>query len=129
MHKKLNKFLIGIKSENIEDSLNNVSNNLCELKEFRQELEKYLASVEKRLHKSVQSVHTTRFNPFKGSGDGGNQSFATVLLSEDGNGVVISSLYSRDQMRVFSKPIKNHDSEFELSEEEREAIEIAKKLL
>lgn len=123
---KMRRFLVGIDSKHIGDSLEFVSSNLKELQAFKSELEKYLTGVEKRLRKSVQSVHTVRFNPFKGTGGGGNQSFATAFLNEDGDGVVVSSLYSRDHVSVFSKPIKKHSSEFELSDEERLAIDRAK---
>ena len=123
---KMRRFLVGFDSKNVDDSLRFVSSSLKDLQEFRAELEKYLSEVEKRLRKSVQSVHTVRFNPFKGTGAGGNQSFATAFLSEEGDGVVISSLYSRDHVSVFSKPVKKHSSEFELSNEELEAVERAK---
>ncbi|MFA6404430.1 MAG: DUF4446 family protein [Candidatus Paceibacterota bacterium] len=119
---RMRRFLIGFDSKHVGDSLNFVSSELNELKTFKNELEKYLSSVEKRLQKSVQTVKTVRFNPFKGTGGGGNQSFATSFLDQSGDGVVISSLYSRDHISVFSKPIKKHASEFELSNEEKEAI-------
>jgi hypothetical protein len=129
MHMRLRKFLINVNAKNISDSLEIVSKDLNELQKFKSELETYLSDVEKRLRKSVQSVHTVRFNPFKGTGGGGNQSFATAFLNQEGNGVIISSLYSRDYVSVFSKPITKHDSEHELSGEEKEALEKAKKLL
>ena len=44
------------------------------------------------------------------------------MLDEDGNGVVLSSLYSRERMSVFAKPIKNNKSEYELTAEEKEAL-------
>ena len=122
MYVKLRRFLVGIDSKNIGDSLNFVSGNLKDLQNFRKELEEYLTTVEKRLKKSVQSVNTVRFNPFKGIGGGGNQSFSTAFLNEEGDGVVISSLYSRDHVSVFSKPIKKMKSEYELSEEEIAAV-------
>ena len=127
MWSKQKRFLVGIDSENISDSLTHTSTNLDDLQAFRKELEEYLATVEKRLRKSVQSVHTVRFNPFKGTGGGGNQSFATAFLNEDGDGVLISSLYSREHVSIFSKPIKKSASEHELSDEEKEALEEAKK--
>lgn len=126
MHLKLRRFLISIDARNVADSLRHVSNGVNELQTFRKELEDYLSSVEKRLRKSVQSVHTVRFNPFRGTGDGGNQSFATAFLNEEGDGVIVSSLYSRERVSVFSKPVKRHASEFELSGEEKEALDKAK---
>ena len=124
---KMRRFLVGNDSENIDDSLAQISNDLKELQTFKDQLEVYLDSVEKRVKKSVQSVETVRFNPFKGTGAGGNQSFATAFLTEEGDGVIISSLYSRDHVSIFSKPVKKHASEHELSDEEKEALDGAKK--
>jgi hypothetical protein len=70
----------------------------------------------------VQAVETIRFNPFKGIGEGGSQSFSTSFLSESGKGVVISSLYSRDRVSVFSKPLDKFESTFELTPEEKDVI-------
>ena len=124
---RLRRFLVSVDARNIDDSLQSVSSELGELKTFRDELEKYLATVEKRLKKSVQSVHTVRFNPWSGTGEGGAQSFATAFLDENGDGVVISSLYARDHVSIFGKPLKKHSSEHELSKEEQKAVEEAKR--
>lgn len=129
LHNKLKKFLIGSSSNNLDDSITSIKNSLGELEKSRTEIENYLTTVEKRLKKSVQAVHTVRFNPFKGTGSGSNQSFATVFLNEDNDGVVISSLYSREHVSVYSKPVKKGSSEYEFSEEEKNALEEAKKLV
>ena len=126
---KLKKYLIGSSSKNLDDSITTINNSIIELEKFRIDLEQYLITVEKRVKKSVQAVQTVRFNPFKGNGSGGNQSFATAFLNEDSNGVVISSLYSREHVSVYSKPVKNGVSEYELSGEEKEAITEAKKII
>ncbi|MEA2715572.1 MAG: hypothetical protein QOG91_600 [Candidatus Parcubacteria bacterium] len=129
MHFKLRRFLAGFDSDSVSDSLTAVAGDLKQLQRFREEMEAYLTSVEKRLRKSVQSVETVRFNPFKGMGAGGNQSFATAFLTEKGDGVVISSLYARDHASVFAKPIVGGGSEHEMSDEEREALANAKTAL
>lgn len=126
---KMKRFLISKNAENIDDTLANIHGRAKELESFRKELEEYLKTVETRLRKSVQAVHTLRFNPFKGTGSGGNQSFATAFLNEEGNGVVISSMYSREHISIFSKPIKKFIAEYELSEEEETATQEARKNL
>jgi len=70
-------------------------------------------------------VETIRFNPFKGNGSGGNQSFSTAFVNEEGDGVVISSLYSREHISVFAKPIKKMSSEYEMTKEEKDSLEKA----
>jgi hypothetical protein len=126
---KMKKFLVSKSSKNIDDSLENIDARTRDLESFRIELETYLKTVETRLRKSIQAVHTLRFNPFKGTGGGGNQSFATSFINEEGNGVVISSMYSREHISIFSKPIKKFQSEFELSEEEDQSLTEARKNL
>ena len=61
-----------------------------------------------------------RFNPFEDTG--GDQSFAIALIDKQGDGVVISSLHSRKETRVYAKPLKNRESAYPLTEEEKEAI-------
>ncbi len=129
LHLKIKKFLIISGVNNVEESINEIKKSLSESENFRNEMEKYLTSVEKRLKKSSQAIYTVRFNPFKGTGSGGNQSFATAILNQNEDGVVVSSIYSREHTSVFSKPIKKGISEYELSNEEREAVEEAKKVL
>ena len=126
LNKKLSKFLIGSTSQNLDESITSINTSLKERADFQKNMEEYLLSVEKRLKKSVQSVSTIRFNPFKGTGSGSNQSFSTTFLNEDRDGVIISSLYSREHISVYSKPVKAGVSEYELSEEEKESLDKAK---
>ncbi len=122
---RLNKILGGKKAETLEDSISSILEDVKALKHFKEEMGTYLSGVEKRVGKSIQGIGTVRFNPFKGEGQGGNQSFAASFLSEKGDGVVLSSLYSRDRVSMFAKPVKNGKSEYELTEEEREALKLA----
>ena len=110
---RLRRVFRGKKAESLEDLIISLGKDLKELDVARSEIEKYLEVVEKRLRKSIQNVNTLRFNPFENSGS--NQSFAVSFLDERGDGVVISSLYSREGVRVYAKPIKEHKSEYTLS--------------
>ncbi|TAL48986.1 DUF4446 family protein [Patescibacteria group bacterium] len=116
-------------SGSLEETLVELRRDVKELLQFRDDSIEYLKLIEKRLKRSIQSIETIRFNPFKGTGSGGNQSFSTSLLNEKGDGVVLSSLYSRDQVSVFSKPIKKFASDYELSDEERGVVAQAKETL
>jgi len=129
LNSKLKIFIVGKNAENLGDSISNMNNSIEGLEKFKNEIETYLGTVEKRLKKSTQAVYTVRFNPFKGTGSGGNQSFATAFLNENSDGVVVSSLYARERVSIFSKPIKGGISEYELSEEEKEAVDGAMKSL
>ncbi len=119
---KMWKMLRGGDGKSLEDSIIGAHQNLEKLNQFQREAIDHFINVEKRLHRSVQAIETIRFNPFKGTGEGGNQSFSTSFVNENGNGVVISSLYSRDRVSIFSKPLERFGSNFELTEEEKEVV-------
>lgn len=123
---KIHRLLAGKGGKSLEDSILETHKSINDLHEFQKDSIAYYKDVEKRLSRSVQAVETLRFNPFKGAGEGGNQSFCTTFANEKGNGVVISSLYSRDRVSIFSKPLTAFESTFELSPEEKEVVGTAK---
>ena len=125
IERRLKKLLSGKGAQSLEGVIGALGSDIRSLEAFRDTTRTYLTRAEERLRRSVQGVETIRFNAFKGNGEGGNQSFAIALLSENGDGTVISSIYARERMSVFAKPIKNFSSEFEMSTEERQAVERA----
>ena len=86
-------------------------------------LNKLHHDLEELTHRTIQKVGVVRYNPFADSG--GDQSFAIALLDSLGNGVVISSLHSRSDTRVFAKPVQAGHSRYPLSDEEQDAIKKA----
>ncbi|PIQ92236.1 MAG: hypothetical protein COV70_01115 [Parcubacteria group bacterium CG11_big_fil_rev_8_21_14_0_20_39_22] len=126
---KLNRFLKGKDARTLEDTIRSIDEGLSQSQKFEKEMEEYLTSVEKRLRQSPQGIGVVRFNAFKGTGEGGNQSFAVTFANENGDGVVFSSIYSRDRVSVFSKPLSKWKSEYELSKEEKESLKKAKECM
>ncbi len=98
------------KLREMEASFNNLSGQLEDLK--------------KRSRFNIQKFGIIRYNPFKETG--GNQSFSLCLLDGNDEGVVITSLYTKEGNRVYGKPIEKGESRYSLSGEEKKAIEIAK---
>lgn len=122
--KRLKRFFLGKKAKDLEDTITHLENEVVQLNKTTEGLQKDIATINTKLKKSIRGLETIRFNPFPDQGS--NQSFAIGMLNEDGDGVVFSSLYSRERMSVFAKPVKNNKSQYELSAEEREALEKAK---
>lgn len=118
--KRLKRFFLGKKAKDLEETIMVLEDNIKLLNSAKDKIEAELGSVNQKLRKSVRGLDTVRFNPFPDQGS--NQSFAIGLLNEDKDGVVISSLYSRERMSVFAKPIKAGKSEYELTLEEKEAL-------
>jgi len=105
-------------------SFKEVSEWAGEIEGSVQRLSKGLEELKKESKFSIKKVGIVRFNPFKDVG--GNQSFSVALLNEEDTGIVITSLYCREESKVYGKPIKEGKSEHQLSKEEEEAIKKAK---
>ncbi|MBP6060559.1 MAG: DUF4446 family protein [Candidatus Pacebacteria bacterium] len=121
--KRLKRFFIGKKAKDLEDTITILEDEIAKLKKAKEIFEKDISIINAKLRKSIRGLETIRFNPFPDQGS--NQSFAIGMLNEDGDGVVLSSLYSRERMSIFAKPVKNKKSEYELSDEEKSALEKA----
>ena len=117
---RLKRIFSGFKAKNMESLIAELTKKTKELEEERKKTELQITSIDKRLAQSIRNIETVRFNPFPQVG--GNQSFAMSLLNDEGNGVVISSLYARDRTSLFAKPIKAGQSEFELTKEEKNVL-------
>ena len=113
-------------NENINNRIEVLQEDISELENFREKTNSNLTTIGNELKKTIKGIETIRFNPFKDGSVGGNQSFATTLVDDYGNGVVISSLYSRERVSVFAKPIINWICEYELSEEEKISLKQAR---
>ncbi len=122
--KRLKRFFIGKKAKDLEDTILNLEGDIEKLKKAKEKGEIEIKEINAKLKKSIRGLETIRFNPFPDQGS--NQSFAIGMLNEEGDGVVLSSLYSRERMSVFAKPIKSGKSEYELTEEEEKAVRKAK---
>jgi ElaB/YqjD/DUF883 family membrane-anchored ribosome-binding protein len=121
---KLGRLLAG-KSGNLDDSVVFLKNKIGQLEKFRGNTEIHLDTLDKKARQAICGVETVRFNPYKGTGVGGNQSFATAFVNSEGNGVVISTLYAREHNSIFGKPIKKTASAYEMTLEEKEALDKA----
>ena len=93
---------------------------LKKLEEKYNNLSKELSAFREKSKKDVQKVGIVRFNPFPEVG--GDQSFSITLLDDNNDGFVITSHYHRESNRVYAKPIKNSQSQYQLSKEEEDAI-------
>jgi hypothetical protein len=121
---RINRLLRGKHAHNLEDTIIDMAKELDRARTKEEAIDKIIANMEERLRGSIRSVETLRFDPFMDQG--GKQSFTTAFLNEQGNGLILSGLYSRDKVNVYAKPVRAHQSEFELCQEEAEVLARAK---
>jgi hypothetical protein len=72
---------------------------------------------------ALSHVGLVRFDAFHDTG--GAQSFALALIDDDGDGIVLTSLHSRQTTRLFVKGIRRGVADLPLSAEEAEAMRSA----
>ena len=104
----------------LESAVESAVRQLDELGRRVDGLQGRLPVVEDQGKRAVQRVGVVRFNPFEDTG--GNQSFALALLDSKNDGIVVSSLHSRQNTRLYLKAIVGGRSETALSDEEAEAL-------
>lgn len=122
---RLRKIFKGGSAESLESLIGTVVKNVETLNAKTTIQASDLQTLADRLAKHGRGVKLVRFNPFPDVG--GNQSFAVAVINEEGDGVVFSSLYSRERMSVFAKPIAKGKSDIELTPEEDAVVKDAHK--
>jgi hypothetical protein len=90
-----------------------------ELSQLRAELD----AVREALATKISTARVLRYNAFADTGS--DLSFSVALLDDRLNGVVISSIYGREESRTYAKPIEGGSSRYVLTDEERAVIEAA----
>lgn len=108
---------------NIDEILKTYLNDVREIKKDNSEIKAYYTKLDSDISSCIQKVGLVRYNAFKNVGS--DLSFAIALLDKNDNGVVFNGLYGSDSSNIYAKPIKNGESSYQLSPEEKYAIEIA----
>lgn len=91
-------------------------------------LEQKIDLIQREALSHIQRVGIVRYNPFADTG--GSQSFSLALLDGKDNGLVMTSLFARTGNRWYIKYVKEGKGlDLDLSKEEHQAIEKAKKMI
>jgi len=83
-------------------------------------LEQAVAVLQAQLPSCLRQANLIRYDAFEDVG--GEQSFSLALLDAHGDGVVLTSVYSRMDVRVYAKAIRNGQASHALSKEEERAL-------
>jgi hypothetical protein len=120
LRSRLRRVLSSGESTSLDEILERQLARIETLSQRLDALNKLQHDLEETTNRTLQKTAVVRYNPFADTG--GDQSFAIALLDPLGNGIVMSSLHSRTDTRVFAKPVQAGRSKYPLSDEEQEAI-------
>jgi hypothetical protein len=86
--------------------------------------EQRLTELERVVRQEIHRIGFVRFNAFDDVG--AELSYAIALLNASGDGVVLSSIFSREETRTFGKRVRGFVTDQDASTEERDAIILAR---
>jgi hypothetical protein len=123
LEKRLKNIFQGKNAKNLEDVIIDMQNRINTNQIYSERNKAEIDILNNKMKKRIRNIQTMRFKPFEDAGS--TQSFAIAMIDDEQNGVVISSLYTRERMSVFAKPIISGKSEYELTNEEKSVLESA----
>ena len=121
MQKRYKKMMTGVDdSANLETMLLRHIDETRSVAESNERLKEKNRQLEELLNTALTRVGVVRFCAFENMGS--DLSYAVALLDAHNNGVVMSSLFGREDSRSYVKPIQNGTSTYTLTAEEQQAL-------
>lgn len=125
MNRRYRKMMQGMEGANLERLL---IDHIEEVRQAMIKIDSVTASydaIDKTVRHCVQKMGIVRFNAFEDTGS--DLSYAIALLDSKDNGIVLSSIFGRNESRSYAKPVVSGQSSYFLTEEEKQALEQAMK--
>ena len=124
LRKSYKSLMNGTSGVNIEELLIGIQFKLNEQENLSKQIEHEVGQIKTTMKTMKSKVYIHRYSAF---GEMGNNdlSFSIAILDDMANGVVLTSIYGRDQNYMYAKPIQKGASTYTLSPEEKEAIAYA----
>ena len=123
---RINALVRGAEGHNLEQTLTAHLDKVEQTQRQMTALEQAVAALQAQMPGCLQRVHLLRYDAFEDVG--GEQSFSLALLNAQGDGLVLSSVYSRMDVRVYAKAIQDGKPSHGLSQEEERLLrELASK--
>ena len=124
MKKSYDKFMKKLgKGENIEEMLKNHLEKVEFVHKQNEEILDYCRKIDNDFGKTISKIGIIRYSAFKDTGS--DLSFTLALLNKHNDGVVLNGIYSREMSNIYAQPIKNAESTYTLSNDEKQAIQKA----
>ena len=123
MKKRYRKMMAGVDGANIERMLMGHIDEVKKVVEKSEQLDVENKRIDALLQTAVTRVGVVRFRAFEDMGS--DLSYAVALLDSHNDGVVLSSIFGREDSRSYVKPIEAGHSSYTLTQEEEQALEKA----
>lgn len=125
LKKKLQSFMKGKDGASLESVLAWLTQKNAQVEETLGAHKEALELIDSRVKKSIRGYSLVRYDAYEDTG--GNQSFATGIIDESGDGFILSVITNRNHVGVYAKPVNRGISAATLTPEETAALEASKK--
>jgi len=125
LHRRLRSFMVGKDALSLESVLAWLTKKNAEVDDTLQVHKEALENLDARIKKSVRGYSLVRYDAYEDNG--GNQSFASGIIDERGDGFILSVITNRNHVGIYAKPIGRGTALSSLTPEEELALETAKK--
>ena len=123
LRRRVDNLTRGKDTESMEDIMLNFFERIESLEDGEKATRSDIRSIKDNLKITYQKTGLVKYDAFREMS--GALSYSLALLDKENNGVLISSMYSREGCYTYAKEIVNGKSEINLSEEEEEALKQA----
>jgi len=119
--KKFKKLTRGTKGS-LDTAIETLGTDVEDLLKFKEDANKHFLELNNKTNKSIKEIPLHLFKAFDGLDSGGKNSFATLFINDEGNGVLLSALHSRDRINIYAKQITDWKADRMLTEEEDQLL-------
>lgn len=121
VEKRLRKLTRGNDNSNLEEIIKEYMDKIENAVQETEDAKKLYLDVQGKVDECLQNVSIIRYKAFEDVGS--DLSFSIAMLDNNKNGVVITSIYGRDESTTYAKPIDKGISRYDLSNEEKTVLE------
>jgi len=123
MKKRYRKMMTGADGSNLERMLIGHINEMKAVAEENERIKQENERLDALLQLAITRVSVVRFRAFDDMGS--DLSYAVALLDSHNNGVILTSIFGREDSRSYVKPVENGTSTYALMAEEQQALDEA----
>lgn len=123
LRRRIDALTRGKDAESMEDTILNFFERIESLEDAEQKMHRDIREIKENLKITYQKTGLVKYDAFREMS--GALSYSLALLDKENNGVLISSMYSREGCYTYAKDIVNGGCKINLSEEEQEALKQA----
>lgn len=118
---KYKKMMRGSTNKNLEQMMVDFMSSVDSSMERVQMLNQEIIHLKEQTDRCIQKVNITRYNAF--SDTGSDMSYSIAMLDNYNNGVILTSIYGRNESVTYAKPIESGNSKYPLSVEEEMVLD------